>query len=124
MIWATPILENLHLLQGQKKWVRTLSDFEAENLLLNQLPLFFKKIGQAIVESVPSFHALEVNIGTLRSALHVRMARVHGQIMVLLDSIPIDKGLHGVVVNQFDLVHLMTGSETIKEVLHGNSAFH
>ena len=93
-------------------------------LLLNHLALLFKKIGQAIIEAVASLHALEEDIRPLRSALHVRMPRVHGQIVMLFDSLPIDKSLHGVVINQFDFVHLVTGAETIKEVLHGNSAFH
>eukprot|EP00438_Fugacium_kawagutii_P001163 Skav206562 [mRNA] locus=scaffold925:62735:63278:- [translate_table: standard] len=94
------------------------------SLLLNQFCLFFKEIRQAIIEGVAGFHALEENVWALRCALHVWMARIHSQIVMLFDSLPIDKRFHGVVVNQLDLVHLMTSAEAIKEVLHWNSALH
>mmetsp|Transcript_36539 Transcript_36539/g.79097 ORF Transcript_36539/g.79097 Transcript_36539/m.79097 type:complete len:607 (-) Transcript_36539:643-2463(-) len=93
-------------------------------LLFHQSGLLLEARDERLVVAVASLAGLEEDVGTLGLALHVGVPGVQGGLVVGLDGLPVDHALDGVVVEQFDLVDFVTGSEAIEEVLDRDTALH
>ncbi len=80
-------------------------------------------IGNSQIVGVGCFAALEINVGVLRCTALVRMLRIEGAFPEILDRLPIHQLGNVFVVDDINLLDLMGGPETIKEMQEGNMGF-
>ena len=85
--------------------------------------VFLDDTGKISVDLVGGFAALEVDIGVLSSHLGVGSLRTQSAVAETLDVFHIDQRLHVSIVEEFDLLVLVRGTESVEESKEGNFAF-
>ena len=84
------------------------------------LHIFFHNGGNSVIILIGRFTILEVDIGVLVGAAYMRMIGVHGTGAELLHGLVVQELAHIFIVDGFDLLYLMGGTEPVKEVHKGH----
>ena len=71
---------------------------------------------------VAGFAVLEVDVRVLRAAAQVRMLRVQGAGTEGRNRIAVKQLIHVLIIDRFDLLNLVGGTEAVKEMHEGNAA--
>ena len=82
--------------------------------------LFLHYFGKLIIRRVAGFSALEKGIRILQCGTDCRMLGVQCMIPEIVDPVPVDEFGKILVIQNIDLLNLMTGAETIKEMHERN----
>ena len=93
------------------------------DLLAELLHVIGNDVGQRFVVLIRSFSGLEEDIRVLSGAADDGMLGIQGSVSERLDGIHVDQLLVDAVVDDFDLLDLVRGSETVEEVQERYSAF-
>ena len=90
----------------------------------NLLEVFRSDIDNAVLVEVLSFTTLESDIVILSATSGDSMSvRVQSSSLEVLDGIHIENGFPEIIVDEFDILNLVRGSETIEEVNDRGSGF-
>ena len=107
-IGGTDIVEEVHRTAGQ-----------AGDLI----HVFLDDTGQIEVDLVGGFAALEVDIRVLGSHFGIGSFRTESALTETFDIFHIDEALHISIVEKFDLLEFVRGTETVEEAEEGDFAF-
>ena len=90
---------------------------------LDLLHRFDNDVRDRIIEEVPAFGVLEVDVGVLGRAALMGVFRIHGVLPEFVHLVPIDDLADVFIVDDFDLLDFMGGTETVEEMAEGDAGF-
>ena len=89
----------------------------------NLLHRFDDDVRNGVVEEVPAFGVLEIDVGVLRGAALVRMFRIHGVLPEFVHLFPVDDLADVFIVDDFDFLDFVGSAEPVEEVAERHAGF-
>ena len=93
------------------------------DLLVDLLHITFNDCGNSVVILVAGFSCLEEDVGVLSGTAENGMLGVESALSEFVDSLHVDHFGKILVIPDFNLLNFMAGSEAVKEMNEGDSAF-